>query len=45
MNNKGRVVAMDVYASRLERSAQRLRRAGAFNVERRALDGDNCSSG
>jgi 16S rRNA (cytosine967-C5)-methyltransferase len=41
MNNKGRVVAMDVYESRLERSAQRLRRAGAHNVERRALDADN----
>jgi len=41
MNNKGRVVAMDVLASRLDRSAQRLRRAGAHNVERRALDGDN----
>jgi len=37
MNNKGRVVAMDVYESRLDRSAQRLRRAGAHNVERRAL--------
>jgi 16S rRNA (cytosine967-C5)-methyltransferase len=41
MNNKGRVVAMDVYESRLDRSAERLRRAGAHNVERRALDGDN----
>ncbi|MDP2332582.1 MAG: RsmB/NOP family class I SAM-dependent RNA methyltransferase [Reyranella sp.] len=41
MNNKGRVVAMDVYESRLDRSAQRLRRAGAHNVERRALDDDN----
>ena len=41
MNNKGRVVAMDVYESRLDRSAQRLRRAGAHNVERRALDIDN----
>ena len=46
MNNKGRVVAMDVYESRLDRSAQRLRRAGAHNVERRALQtkegtGDN----
>lgn len=41
MNNKGRVVAMDVYESRLDRSAQRLRRAGAHNVERRALDTDN----
>jgi 16S rRNA (cytosine967-C5)-methyltransferase len=28
---------MDVYESRLDRSAQRLRRAGAHNVERRAL--------
>ena len=37
MNNKGRVVAMDVYENRLERSALRLRRAGAHNVERRAL--------
>ena len=41
MNNKGRVVAMDVYESRLDRSAQRLRRAGAHNVERRAIDGDS----
>ena len=41
MNNKGRVVAMDVYETRLDRSAQRLRRAGAHNVERRALDADN----
>jgi len=32
---------MDVFESRLDRSAQRLRRAGAHNVERRALDGDN----
>jgi 16S rRNA (cytosine967-C5)-methyltransferase len=41
MNNKGRVVAMDVLETRLDRSAQRLRRAGAHNVERRAIDGDN----
>jgi 16S rRNA (cytosine967-C5)-methyltransferase len=46
MNNKGRVVAMDVYESRLDRGAQRLRRAGAHNVERRTLpteggDADN----
>ena len=40
MNNKGRVVAMDVLETRLDRSAQRLRRAGAHNVERRAL-GEN----
>ena len=37
MNNKGRVVAMDVFDSRLDRSAQRLRRAGAHNVERRSI--------
>jgi len=41
MNNKGRVVAMDVLESRLERSALRLRRAAAHNVERRALSADN----
>jgi 16S rRNA (cytosine967-C5)-methyltransferase len=41
MNNKGRVVAMDVLETRLDRSAQRLRRAGAHNVERRAIDSDN----
>jgi 16S rRNA (cytosine967-C5)-methyltransferase len=40
MNNKGRVVAMDILETRLDRSAQRLRRAGAHNVERRAL-GEN----
>src|SRR4029077_12852030 len=40
MNNKGRVVAMDVLEKRLDRSAQRLRRAGAHNVERRAIDVD-----
>jgi 16S rRNA (cytosine967-C5)-methyltransferase len=41
MNNKGRVVALDVRESRLDRSAQRLRRAGAHNVERRTLSPDN----
>jgi 16S rRNA (cytosine967-C5)-methyltransferase len=40
MNNKGRVVAMDVLETRLARSGQRLRRAGVHNVERRAL-GEN----
>ncbi len=40
MENKGRVVACDVSAFRLERSAQRLRRAGVHNVERRALDAE-----
>lgn len=41
MNNKGRVVAMDVLETRLDRSAQRLRRAGAHNVERRAIGPEN----
>jgi 16S rRNA (cytosine967-C5)-methyltransferase len=41
MNNKGRVVALDVRETRLDRSAERLRRAGVHNVERRALDADN----
>ncbi|HKU94095.1 MAG TPA: RsmB/NOP family class I SAM-dependent RNA methyltransferase [Vineibacter sp.] len=40
MQNKGRVVACDVSAFRLERSAQRLRRAGVHNVERRTLDAE-----
>ena len=38
MNNKGRVVAMDVLENRLDRSAQRLRRAGVHNVERRGIE-------
>ena len=41
MNNKGRVVALDVLETRLDRSAQRLRRAGVHNVERRTLSADN----
>lgn len=40
MQNKGRVVACDVSAFRLERSALRLRRAGVHNVERRTLDAE-----
>jgi 16S rRNA (cytosine967-C5)-methyltransferase len=37
MDNKGRVVACDVLERRLERAADRLRRAGLHNVETRAL--------
>ncbi|MBI1209462.1 MAG: methyltransferase domain-containing protein [Azospirillum sp.] len=37
MANKGRVVACDVLGRRLERAAERLRRAGLHNVETRAL--------
>jgi len=40
MRNRGKLVAVDTSARRLERSAQRLRRAGVSNVERRALDSE-----
>jgi 16S rRNA (cytosine967-C5)-methyltransferase len=37
MANRGKLVACDVSARRLERAARRLRRAGVNNAERRAL--------
>jgi len=37
MANRGRLIACDVSAHRLEHAARRLRRAGIGNVERRAL--------
>ncbi len=37
MANKGRVIAMDVLAGRLERAKERFRRAGLHNIETRAL--------
>ena len=37
MKNRGKLVACDVAAWRLERAGQRLRRAGVTNVERRVL--------
>jgi 16S rRNA (cytosine967-C5)-methyltransferase len=40
MANRGKLVACEVSAWRLERSAHRLRRAGVNNVERRALTGE-----
>lgn len=40
MANKGRLVACDVSEGRLERSATRLKRAGAHNVTRRALSSE-----
>jgi 16S rRNA (cytosine967-C5)-methyltransferase len=40
MKNRGKLVACDVSARRLERAARRLRRAGVNNVERRALSGE-----
>lgn len=41
MANKGRLVACDISAGRIDRSAVRLRRAGAHNVTRRVLGSDN----
>jgi 16S rRNA (cytosine967-C5)-methyltransferase len=38
MENKGRIVASDIATWRLTRSKERLRRAGAHNVEFRSLD-------
>src|SRR3546814_9241987 len=37
MANKGRIVACDISAERLERAGERFRRAGIHNVERRPL--------
>jgi 16S rRNA (cytosine967-C5)-methyltransferase len=40
MQNKGKLVACDTAGWRLDRSGQRLRRAGVSNVERRALSSE-----
>jgi len=40
MKNRGKIVACDTAGWRLDRSGQRLRRAGASNVERRALSSE-----
>ena len=40
MANKGRIVACDISADRLARAAQRLRRAGVHNAERRVLSSE-----
>jgi 16S rRNA (cytosine967-C5)-methyltransferase len=40
MQNRGKLVACDVSAFRLERAGRRLRRAGIANVERRVLAGE-----
>ena len=40
MENKGRVVALDVLDKRLGRAAERFRRAGLHNIEARALDSE-----
>ena len=41
MANKGRIIACDVLANRLKRSAERFRRAGLHNIETRPLAGEN----
>lgn len=41
MQNKGRLLALDVNAARSDRSAERLRRAGVHNVTRRLLGSAN----
>lgn len=43
MGNRGRLIAADISAARLDRAVRRLRRAGVHNVERRALTADNRS--
>ena len=40
MENTGRIIACDVSEPRLKRAAQRLKRAGAFMVERRLLSSE-----
>ena len=40
MRNRGKLVACDVSARRLERAARRLRRAGVTNAERRVLESE-----
>lgn len=37
MQNKGKIIACDVHAKRLERSSERFRRAGVHNIEVRPL--------
>lgn len=40
MKNKGKIVACDTLKGRVERAGERLKRAGAFNVERRGLESE-----
>lgn len=40
MENTGRIIACDTSEARLKRAAQRLKRAGAFTVERRTLSSE-----
>tara|TARA_R110002020_G_scaffold431036_1_gene640857 strand:- start:443 stop:1651 length:1209 start_codon:yes stop_codon:yes gene_type:complete len=38
MDNKGQVIALDIYANKLKELKRRARRAGAFNIETRHID-------
>ncbi|WP_442845941.1 RsmB/NOP family class I SAM-dependent RNA methyltransferase [Leeuwenhoekiella sp. H156] len=38
MDNKGQLIALDIYANKLKELKRRARRAGAFNIETRAID-------
>ncbi len=40
MKNKGKIVACDTLKGRVERAGDRLKRAGAFNVERQGLESE-----
>jgi 16S rRNA (cytosine967-C5)-methyltransferase len=40
MKNKGKIVACDTLKGRVERAGDRLKRAGAFNVERKGLESE-----
>ncbi len=40
MDNRGQLIAADVHNKRLARAAQRLKRAGVFNAERKVLDSE-----
>jgi len=40
MNNKGRIIAMDVLEKRLDKAKERFRRAGLHNIETRALSSE-----
>lgn len=38
MENKGQLIALDIYANKLNELKRRAKRAGAFNIETRAID-------
>ncbi|WP_299371483.1 RsmB/NOP family class I SAM-dependent RNA methyltransferase [uncultured Kiloniella sp.] len=40
MDNRGQLIAADVHNKRLNRAAQRLKRAGVFNAERKVLESE-----